>query len=405
MVGLSGFKIAFDSCTGVEIHLMTEGCHLLRFVQLSLDKELLHIKTKKELKGDLLTILKGEVFGPIALTITGKGVLIKKTERLEMISEQSLVHLFPQLKLADFYVQHFASGDFSFIAMIRKDIVNGIIDKFKLLGLEILSLSLGPFVANQVFEQVNAYGGSLNFDGHQVALNTNKSWESYSYHEGQTSSFVLKVDIEVLPEEFLVAYATAFQLILNEQLDLIEVEEKLIKNNLLECKAKLKFKKMSVAGLFVLFALLLINFLIFSHYHSENETLLSRAGVRSDVFLDRQQLEQDVKAKEELVHKLGWNKGYPYAYLCDQIGQMVPKGIKLEQIQMNPLSELEAGKIKGNTSDNSSIRIKGQASNVYVINEWMYALKDRAWVKQVQLEKYTTDDKKQVQVFTIHINY
>ncbi|ATP58021.1 hypothetical protein CPT03_16885 [Pedobacter ginsengisoli] len=405
MAALLSLNYNLTACAGAEVHLKQDGSYDVRLVKLSLNKKLIQIGDKKRYSGSSSKIVSDNLIEPLAITITGKGVLIKKTNRLEIISEGSLQHLFPTFKLAEFYIQHFPAGEHSYIAIIRKEIADTVIEAFKKQGVDVFMLSLGPFVVDQVIPQINSYEGVLKFDGHQVALNTEKDWASYMYDADVKSTFPLKIDIEKMPEEFLVAYATAFQFILNDKLDLIEVASGQISEQLSELMAKQKFKKYGAAALFFFFGLLMLNFLVLSAYNSNNQELMSKAGQQSYIYENRQKLEEEVKGKENLVKKLGWNKGYSYAYLCDQIGSSVPKEVLLDELLINSLSGGSTGVVKETQPETGHLIIKGQTSSIYAINEWIYNLQQKGWVKNVQLEKYTADDQKQAQVFTISLKY
>lgn len=401
------FELSLESgmneCAGLEVNIRTDGTFAVRLVELSLQKKLIHIKEKKEqvVAADQLHSVK--VKGPLAVTLTGKGVLIKKTKRLESITAQSLSQLFPDFKMADFYVQHFPAGDNSFIAFVRKEIADHILSIFKKQGAELLMLSLGPFAAEQAIPQLNNYNGNLNFDGHQIVLDDQKTWLDYNYAAGLDSSFELKIDTEPLPQQFLLAYATAFQLILHERLELIRVEADDINTQLVESTFRLKFNRNASLLLLVFFVLLLVNFLLFSFYNSANQALAGKAGARSDVSQNKEKLQAEVKEKEAQVKLLGWNNGQNYAYLCDQIGQTLPAAIILNELVINPLQQGSSSSQK--IIETGSMRITGQSANIYVINDWIYALKLKPWVKAVQLEKYGRDDQKEIQVFTLLLNY
>ena len=394
-----------SACAGAEVHLLADGTFDIRMVQLSLQQKLIHIEEKKECKGGLDQIRSIDLKGPLAVTLTGRGVLIKKTGRLESLTEQSLRHLFPGFKPEEFYLQHFKSAVSSFVALIRKEIADPVLLALKKQGAEILLFGLGPFVVDQVIPQLNNYQENLVFDGHKVTLDTQKDWMDYQFTPGLKAEFDLKIDIELIPEHFLVAYAAAFQLILNDRLELIEVESDEIKRRLIEFSAKLKFQRNGAIVLFSFFVLLLLNFLIFSFYHSANEQLAGKAGQRSNLYAGRQKLEAEVKEKEKQVKQLGWNHGEHYAYLCDQIGQTVPASILLNELSVNPLKGNGLVSSEKNELETGSMRITGQSASVYVINDWIYALKQKPWVKAVQLQKYATDDQKGVQVFTLLLSY
>lgn len=401
----AGLQSGITACTGMEISIQANGAFDIRLVELSLQKKLIHIEEKKQFNISLDQVKSVGATGPVAITLTGRGVLIKKTTRLEMVTEQSLRHLFPGFKLEEFYVQHFRSEENSFIAFVRKEIADPVIAAFRKHGARVLMFSLGSFVVDQVIPQLNNYGNHLNFDGHQIVLNESKAWLDYNYLPGTTTGFELKIDIEPISEQFLLAYAAAFQLLLNERIELISVESEEIQKDLIELTAKLKFKRNGVLVLAFFFVLLLLNFLIFSFYNSANQELAGKVGQRSDLFSDRQKLESELKEKETMVKQLGWNHGLTYAYLCDQIGQTVPLAITLNELTLNTLRDNISGSSKKAAVETGTMKIVGQSASVYVINDWIYALKQKSWVKAVQLEKYATDDQKGVQVFTLLLNY
>lgn len=400
-----GLNHGITACTGAEVNILADGTFLIRALELSLQKKLIHVEQKKEYTLTLSQIASVKAKGPVAIILTGKGVLIKKTTKLESITEQSLRHLFPGFKPAEFYVQHFSSGENSFVAFVRREIADPVLAAFRKHGAEILLFSLGPFVVEQVIPLLNNYNGDLKFDGHQVVLNEQKDWLDYNYAAGTGAEFEMKIDIESIPQNFLLAYAAAFQLILNDRLELISVDAEEIKQDLAQLLAKLKFKKNGALVLGGIFFLLMINFLLFSFYNSANQRLAGKAGQRSNQSQDRQKLETDVKEKEAQVKLLGWNHGLNYAYLCDQIGQTVPAAITLSELNINAVKDKYTAAVKRNGSETGSLRITGQSASVYVINDWIYALKQKSWVKTVQLEKYGTDDQKGIQVFTLLLSY
>lgn len=405
MALLRSLSQGLNNCAGAEVHMKQDGSYDVRLLKLSMHKKLIRIEGKNRYIGSAVKITDVVLEEPLAITLTGKGVLIKKTARLDEISAGSMQHLFPTLKLDEFYVQHFPSGVHSFVAIVRKEIADAVIALFKKLGAEVFMLSLGPFALDNVIPQLNTYGTSLLFDGHELTLNESKEWLVYNYSPETVAAFPLKIDIEVIPEEFLLAYSTAFQLILHDHLGLVEVTSEDIKLQLVRLTAGLKFRRYGTAMAFMFFLLLFVNYLMLSGYNSSNEDFKSKAGKQTYIFENRTKLEKDMKVKEALVKKLGWNKGYKYAFLCDQIGATVPKEVTLNELQINSLSDKNIGLIKEVPLETGSVKIKGQTNNVYVINRWIYELKQMNWVKEVRLEKYIADDQLQAQVFTIHLNY
>jgi len=399
------FQNNMSACAGAEVNIDVDGSFHISLVKISLQKKLIHIDKKKDYKASLENMTEEPIKEPLAVSLSGKGVLIKKVPRMEAVTEQNLQHVFPNLVLSEFYVQHFLSGDYSFLSIVRIEVADAVLEAFRKQGSEVMILSLGPFVVDKVLSQLNIYGGDIHFHGHQLLLNDKKDWLDYKYSPDVRARFVLKIDIETMPEEFLLAYATAFQLILNESMELVEVENETIKKGLTELSASRKFKRNGTWVLASFFVFLLMNFFVFSYYSSKNEQLLSRAGQQSDFSVHKDKLIADVDHKEEMIKKLGWNKGLRYAFLCDQIGQTTPSSVILTELSINPLINKSSSMVREEKSEAHSIRLKGQAASVYVINDWIHTLKKKPWVKGVQLEKYKTDDQVQKQVFTILLNY
>lgn len=403
-LGWNGQK-GLSNSAGAEVFIKADGSFELRLLRISLKASQLLVEHKKEYTVTLDKILPEELEEPLAITLTGRGVLIKKTGKLDLLTEQNLQHLFPNLKLAEFYVQHFVSGGTSFVAIVRREIADAVLNAFKKRGAKVMLMSLGPFVTDQVLAQLNIYSGNLNFDGHQLSLDPEKQWLDYTYTLGANAGFTLKIDIEVMPEQFVLAYASAFQLLLHERLDLIAVENEGLAGQLAEYSARLKFKRKGMLVLAGIFGLLLLNFLVFSHYNAANEEMAGRAGQQSSVTVNKEKMEMELKEKEAMVKNLGWNKGLPYAYLCDQLGQTVPASITLTEMTVNNLLSTGSSLLKETLAEPFTIRLKGQAENVYVLNDWMYVLKQKPWVKKVQLEKYLMDEQQQTQVFTLILNF
>jgi hypothetical protein len=392
---------SLDSCTGAEIKMMGDGTFGLRLLKLSLDKKLINIISKNNEESKLEN-LGANIPGPVAITVTGRGVLVKKTKRAEELTNAVLQALFPGLKFTEFYVQNFVSEEYSFVSLIRKETLDQVLSALNNNACQVLNVSIGPFVIDHVIPQLNVYNDSLMFDGNSISLNRNKSWNDYMPNVQNESEFEFKLDIEVIEEQFLLAYASAFQLVLNYSLVPIQIEVEEIKLDKADFYAKLVFEKRVTIVAALLFFSLLFNFFLFHYYNSENQNFTGIVGQRSEVLVNRKKVESDIKEKERLVEKLGWNNGFSYAFICDQIGQIVPGSVTLTEVSINSNSLKDVAQTQFGTRQ---VKISGQAQDVYAINRFIYAFKNRKWVKQVRLEKFIADEQKQTQVFNMVVNY
>jgi hypothetical protein len=397
-----GFRSSssLDSCTGAEVKMHADGTVELRLLNLSLHKKLININWKKN-QASTLDKFNANISGPVAITLTGRGILFRKTNRIEELTSAGLQGLFPGLKFSEFYVQNFISGDYSFVALIRKETLNLVLKAF-VNRKHVLVISIGVFLVDHVIPQLNIYIDDLEFDGHSISLKEDQTWIDYKPSTLNESGFVLKVDIETIEEKYLLAYAAAFQLILSQRLEPIQIDVEEVQLNKIDFFAKLLFEKRLTIMILSLFLILLVNFFLFTYYNLENANNTGMASQRSEVFLNQKKVGSEISKKELLVERLGWNNGLSYAFICDQIGLIVPSSVTLTELSVNipfvkNVSELESG--------TKQVKVVGQAPDVYAVNQFIYACKNRKWVKQVKLQKFIADDQQKTQVFSIVIDY
>ncbi|WP_423147912.1 hypothetical protein [Rubrolithibacter danxiaensis] len=397
-------------CSGIELNIQGENQYKAKVCSVSVNKSALHIDDKAELEGDLKTIFK-KVQGKeaIAVTLTGKGILIKKTDRIEVISQETLSKVFPNLVIENFYIQNFISGDHSFLSIIRKELVDVIFEEALKVGLKVLVISLGPFVVSQVLNQFNNYNDQFIFDGHRINYDTQYQWLEYSYNPDLRSPFPLKIDVETIPETFVLSYATAFQLALFNRLLPVSVESDVTVSALTEFKEEKKFKMRLTGILGAFFFLLLMNFLIFSIYSNKNEELISRVNQSSASIETLKGIEEDIEIKEVQLQDLGWKKGIKYAFLSDQIAQTTPSAVNLVQLAINPVNTVKTTSERREVIDMGSIEIRGRTDNMQAVNNWIYMLKEKKWAQEVLLTSFSpstdSDQEALSQEFTIKIKY
>jgi hypothetical protein len=391
-----------NSCAGIEIHLLPDNRLRMSVCLIELDKDELQIKQKFEASSLEEVIKQIPISIPVAITITGKGVLLKKGSIDNNSGKQNLDAFFSNLKPEQFYIQYFNNNKNYWAGIVRKGLVDELIETFKKNKVNILNISLGPFSVEHILQQINVYGEELVFDGHVVKISHTKELEDYSYVKGNTSSFSIKIGIEPLGEQFVLAYSAAFQLALYQSLSLVKLENHESEYLFEEYLQRLKFRHNAINFLMGLFLLLLINFLVLQYYSSMNNELLLKVN---NYTADAEQIRNKeglIKKNEELLKELGWSKGINFAWLADQIGQTVPASIILSELDINPVEE---SRLKKNDYQQGLIRIKGKTSILSDVNNWLDRLQENDWVKQVELKHFSPLDDDGRQQFTILIKF
>lgn len=391
-----------SSCTGIEIHILPGGTYSFRLCTIAVHEKELTIENRFETTeiGEILKKL--DKTQPLALTITGRGILIKKANNPGEADGTNLNKLFPNLKADQFYVQIFDSNLNSWVAIIRKEVADGLMSLFIDQGLKVLHVGVGPFAVTHILKQLNSYGNELVFNGHQIRISEGTNWRDYQYIEGSAAEFPLKLGIEPIKEELLLAYSAAFQLALYDVLPVTGLQGHPAEETLMEYKEEQKFKFRGMSILGGLFVALILNFLLFQYYQEKNEQLISAVNRTTSSAEQLMKQEMLVNSNLTILKDLGWNKGISLAWLADQIGQTVPANLKLTEVYFNPPQHI---KYQQDDYQVGLIRIVGNTKELKNINSWIYKLQEEQWVKQVKLERFSVADEDGKQSFQLLINY
>jgi len=366
---------------------------------LEIEKKVIGLTSLKQLKEALPSKV------PIALNLVGKGILIKQIEGSEEVNANNFGKILPNANPEDFYIQQFVSSEQSFVSLIRSIEAEKWLKELTDLELNVLSLSLGPFVVQQVVPQLNFYGDNIVFDGHEIQRNEQANWISYRYASETGSAFLVKLETEKIDERLILPYAAAFQLILVNDLPVINARVSILDSKLNAAVAEQKVTVISLITLAVLFALLLINFVLLTHYVTVNEQLALRAGQTARNIIDVDKLNVDIKHKEALLDTLGWDGGINNGVYIYRIAQLLPPEITWQAVAVNPV-DLSHEKEERNIHFLSrKIKVTGYSQKIIVVNEWMGRIKSLSWVKNVQLQNYTYNNERNTGEFTAIIDY
>ncbi|MBS7565385.1 hypothetical protein KHS38_13315 [Mucilaginibacter sp. Bleaf8] len=392
--------------TGVHIHAGNNGELHISLCNVKATGNKLEITKKVTGASSLQELAKHcDVKVPVAINLSGKGILIKKVGRLDDIDAGNFARVLPNGNPEDFYLQNFISGDQSFVALIRRTEADQWLEKIAALGLSVLTVSLGPFVAEQVLPQLNFYGEEVLFDGHHATRNEKKDWVSYRYVADGLAPFPVKLEAEKLDERLILPYAAAFQLVLAAGLPVIKAEVPVLEISLNNALKDRKIQVFSFAALGIMFILLLANFLIFSNYNTQNNQLAEQVGRSSRSITDVEDLNAQIKVKEARLDSLGWEDGIKKSLLIDAIAQMLPPEVTWEEVAIDPQVQTVGGESKRMRFESRKIKIKGQTQRIVLVNEWIGRVRSLKWVKNVQLEGYNYKNEQDTGQFTVTIDF
>jgi hypothetical protein len=397
---------AINQAIGVSLMTEADGtldislCQLSRKGdQLTFDKKLTGLHAVNELSKHI------PAKSVIALNLTGKGILYKQVERIDEVTPNNFGQVLPNANIEDFYIQHFSSGQYSFIAVIRKAEVDNLIKGFADEGFNVVMLSLGPFAINHILPQLNVYGDDVIFDGHAIYRNEQKEWIKYQYDASMTSAFPLKIETEKIDEQIVLAYAAAFQLMMADNLDPVIADVASANLAYQETQSLRKLKAYGIMIIAALFVSLLLNFMVFSYYESSNTQLAYHVSRSTQNTTQLKDITGQIKNKEQQLQYLGWDGGISKARLTDQLAAEMPPEITWKQVEINPVDINGSRNQKILLFKDGMIRVTGLSAKIIPVNEWMARIKTKHWVKDIQLENYNFNSELNTGQFILNITY
>ena len=391
-----------QEATGLSIILGPGGGTEMHACRVSVNANKLTIENKRIGLASPEQLPAGSV---VALNLSGKGVLQKQIEKTDEITQHNFGSILPNAQIDDFYVQHFISGESSFVSVIRKSEADRWIGQLRTQGLVPVMLSLGPFPVVQVLPQLNIYDQDIIFNGYAIQRNEQGEWLSFRYDASASSPFPLKVDSESLDEKLLIPYAAAFQVVLEGKLEPVKADVPSVDSAFINLTADKKLKARGALILGILFVLLLVNFMVFSWLNRDNARLTEQVSRSAQSTEDIRHTDEQVRQKESLLNLLGWEGTVNKSVLLDQVAAILPPEVSWTEAAVDPI-DIAAGRAQKTIAFfNRRIRITGSSEKIIPVNEWIARVKTKPWVKSIRLDSYTFNNELNTGQFTVVIDY
>ena len=391
---------ALKAVMGHEVFILPDGKYLYRSIVIRRNASgLIRYEDSKEGNSLGEIINKNKTF-PVSLVLNGKGILHKKLVIDPAVEDQiKLQKVLPNAKLADFYIQQselYEDGT-SYLSVIRRELIENVIGEYAKLKVEVISINLGPFVANNLFLL------SEQKTENELAGNYVLSWEQNrvaAWKEVEAGIVSDPSTHDTLPlNPFKLAFAAGVSLFTS-----IEHRNSwpIVVNAVRKFYEERKWKQIMGGVLIFLFVALFINFLIFAMLNSQKNKKQAELNKYRLEISEYDKLQKDIALKSKYLQQSGYSHASTTSYFADQIAMDVPKTIRLSEISIQPVLELERN---GNLSMMvGKIRIAGYCSLLIDLNKWVEDLKRKQWVKEIQLEDYKLERNQRDGKFTLFAN-
>ncbi|MGJ1268072.1 hypothetical protein ACR78F_11890 [Sphingobacterium spiritivorum] len=396
-----------QSCYGITY--AREGDQVrLEYCRLQLEKDTLNIAETGMAAGWQELSKKLEPKLPIALQVGGKQVLVKEVNYTSEIGTAEILEIFPNFSEESFYYSVHKGQHMSWIALVRRNVIDQLIEEITASGNTVVQLYIGPFVYNAVLSQINKYNGHYIVDGHTIQIDKEtKEWLSYSYSRDAIEKYTTKIGTQVIDQRFLGAYAAGFSCLMYDYLEEDHaVSVNSVHSDYIELREKIRFNKNLLLITGILFTLLALNAVVFSYYYGRNQELESQVTAQQSTVTDINKLQKRIEVQEQQIKALGWNGGVPKSWLLDQIGQSLQgfSAIIISGIAINPASDSK-NEIK-DINLSQRILIKGQCLSLSQLNAWIRHLERKGWIEKVSIEQFGAgQDQVQDPLFTLQIQF
>ena len=156
-------------------------------------------------------------------------------------------------------------------------------------------------------------------------------------------------------------------------------------------------------GVVVFFFIVVMgNMIIGNSYEKTHNKLQYQVNSKKQYVEELNQLEEQLKIKEQFIQSSGVARASRISYYTDQIGISIPETIQLNQLFINPL-EKRINKAEDINFNYNSIKLTGTVSRSIELNNWIKLLKEYDWVNEIIIVSFIQDNIKTVGEFEIEV--
>ncbi|MEM7104357.1 MAG: hypothetical protein AAF502_14560 [Bacteroidota bacterium] len=286
---------------------------------------------------------------PVFLSIKGKGILQKKLEVDGLDKSTAFKNAFPNSKPEDFLITKSQGPGSETLSIIRKKEMVTFLERLNTLGINVLSTNIDK--------------------QHDI--------EDWSFLEQEQLEESLKLPLALALEGLHFSVGT-------------EAESDIDAKRIQAFFYKKLFSNLSVILLAACFGLLLINGLLFTHFHSLNQTV----ALEKSSLDQKTKLLQALKVKTQLITDNRLNRKSRTSFYADRIALDLPQNISFTKVILFP--EKQDNK---KTPDQipvfsrETIKIIGMCNGCLDVQQWRKTLNNQTWVVDIQIVNCGLDEQ------------
>jgi Tfp pilus assembly protein PilN len=379
--------ITGNTFCGVEVFSANER---LAFVQLKQKKGEIIVE-KQTFYETYDALLSAKPKTPVSLIINNEHVLHREVPSADVNDKKLLHKAFPNINLEDFYFEIWRRDTSSIVAICRKAYVDDTLAALK--DVPISSVSLG----------VLALSAIMRFPIPEI-LTTNMQTIDMVSEENIISTFTgglnqYDINGQLVENIFLMSFTGALQYWIPKSTtgNINELNTWLFDNYI----QKALFTKGFRLALGILLGLLLINFILFTHYYDNATAAAQEISVNKAGIENIEVLKKNVLLKEERLKSLEISVASASSAIINNITASVPPGVLLQELLYNPLEK----KVKAEENiiaQKNVILLSGSTINNTEFTGWVTHLQKKQSLADVTITSFGKDQEG-VTVFSLKI--
>lgn len=331
---------------------------------------------------------------PCVILFTGKKILSKNLSLgSEKYGNEELINrAFPNIQQDDliFDIQDLDKGSVV-VSAARKDAVLQVLENWPKMFMPV-DLSLGVFAVWPLLAGLQ--GEQIKLGAHSIDLISGETEMLLEQTSQPIELFGQEIDSELgLPFLFGI-------LKLSERAFISTLPQ--VMHHRSEWRYSRLFKKGLAGSAVTVFILLLISFVMFSHYSSKVGELSYSTQAYDQQLTELSSLKETYQTKKQFLEVNG-SQSFAASKMADAIAGIVPKGVALKRLAFNPV-ERHLKKENLVRFSRDKILVKGESESYSDFQQWLTALKSLEWLGKLEILGYEEADKGNAAIFEVSIS-
>lgn len=372
---------------GLSIDILEDESRLINYVCLKKTKKNISVVEKKQnltSLDELSGVFSSDSF--VHLSINGKGIINKKIADNHSISDTSqdkLISLvLPNANSAEFYAQTNSQEKYTFISVCRKNLFDSILADLGAINCMPINVVMGPFEIQEIASFINTT--SINTNVYKVSIDENEISDVQKITQPAEINYT--IEGEEISASAVLAFSSAIAATLAEEDDSSPFEE--IKSNRVNINFQHSFKTKLAVSLFVIFGILLLNFVVYDLLFSKVEHSKKIRTVAALSQTENAKAQENYKEKKRFIDQKNWNSKHSISELVEQLASTAPNGVRLKEISYQKFNKKKSNNNNQLKYEYKEIQVEGVVNNSNQLNNWMKALVASDLFSDVNLQNY-----------------